>query len=280
MSKTIHLHCPSTSTTVPNFIITPHQSPAQIYHSIRLALNIAHAVLYTTDARALTKLESIQDEQHILVAASHSEKMLPESPVEFEFYCGQELEGGEQWEYMGEREKAEHVSALVEGRSETRNRLRITRAWEGIEEDLKALQEGKTGSADDDEELVEQRWGISVEQFLPDSMKPAKVKRGGKMWDERVLAGLAALSSFTHGQARLAKGFLTDAVRLRVEDGNEDQDGVVTLEDVVTAVTIVFEKAGVIKEKVTKQKSAKAREKEKKKARKEKGRKGKMSGLE
>ena len=116
---------------------------------------------------------------------------------------------------------------------------------------------------------------------MPESIKPAKLKTGGKFWDDKVVAGLAVLSSLAPGQARLAMELLEEAVLLRVTDGVET-DPVIQLVDVVNAVTIIFERAGVIPMKLTKPKSAKAREKERKKALREKAKgnakgKGKVS---
>jgi len=275
MSKTIQLHCPSTKLTISNFVITPFQSNDQILQGIRLALQIQYAALYTADGKSLTKLDALQNDQRVLVGASREEVMLPDSPAEFALYDGQDVE---EWEWASEREKCAHIMELNEAEPRTRNKLRITRAWEAVEEDVKMVGE-KGVDAKECEGLVEERWRTSIDHTLPENMKPAKLKlAANKYWDERVVGGLAVLSSFTQGQARLAVEFLEEAVQLRIGDGI-DTSPVVQFQDVVNAVHIIFERAGVIKEKLTKPKSAKAREKERKKALKEKTKKEKNGAV-
>lgn len=271
MSKTIQLHCPSTKLTISNFVITPFQSNDQILQGIRLALQIQYAALYTTDGKSLTKLDSLHNDQRVLVGASREEVMLPDSPAEFALYDGQDAE---EWEWASEREKCVHIMGLNEAEPRMRNKLRITRAWGAVEDDVKMVGQ-QSVDAKECEGLVEGRWRTSIDHFLPENIKPPKIKlAANKYWDERVVGGLAVLSSFTQGQARLAAEILEEAVQLRIGDGI-DTSPVVQFQDVVNAVQIIFERAGVIKEKLTKPKSAKAREKERKKALKEKTKKEK-----
>jgi hypothetical protein len=288
MSKSIQLHCPSTKRTVDKFVISPFQTNEQIFSSIRLAFEIPHATLYTVDAKPITKLDSVQDDQRILVAASREERMLPDSLPGFEYYEGQEgnevdldLAGyGQTWDTLDDRDKCDHIMSLNDMKPTTRNKLRMTRQWQQVLEDLDKIKTEMSKPAEC-ESLIEQRWGMNIDHFLPDAMKPAKFKTAGKYWDDQVAAGLAVLSSFTPGQARLAAEFLGDAIQMRVTDGI-DTSPVVKFEDVVNAVTIIYERAGVIPLKLTKPKSAKQREKERKKAFKEKMKgdaKGKTKGL-
>jgi hypothetical protein len=288
MSKSIQLHCPSTKRTVDKFVISPFQTNEQIFSSIRLAFEIPHAALYTVDAKPITKLDSVQDDQRILVAASREERMLPDSLPGFEYYEGQEgnevdldLAGyGQTWDTLDDRDKCDHIMSLNDMKPTTRNKLRMTRQWQQVSEDLDKIKT-EMSKATECESLIEQRWGMNIDHFLPDAMKPAKFKTAGKYWDDQVAAGLAVLSSFTPGQARLVAEFLGDAIQMRVTDGI-DTSPVVKFEDVVNAVTIIYERAGVIPLKLTKPKSAKQREKERKKAFKEKMKgdaKGKTKGL-
>jgi hypothetical protein len=277
MSKTIQLHCPSLKRTVDGYVITPFQSADQILQGIRLALSIPHASLYTTDARPLTKLDTIQNDQRILVAASSKEVMLPDSLAEFEGYDGQELDGEEQWEWLSEQEKCNHVMGLNEKEPRTRNKLRMTRGWEPVNEDLEGIL-GEDVDVKEAESLIEQRWRTNIDHFLPSNMQPSKLKTNGKFWDPQVIAGLSVLSSFTPGQARLAAEFLEEAVQLRIGDG-VDTSSIVQLQDIANAITIIYERAGVIKENLTKPKSAKAREKERKKALREKNKKGRGASM-
>jgi hypothetical protein len=289
MSKSIQLHCPSTKRTVGNFVISPFQTNEQIFHSIRLAFEIPYAALYTVDAKAITKLDSVQDDQRILVAASREERMLPDSLPGFEFYDGQEgndvdldLDGyGQSWETLSEREKCDHIMSLNDSKPTTRNQLRMTRQWQTVSADLDMIKT-KTSNPAECEALIEQRWGMNIDHFLPEAMKPSKLKTSGKYWDAQVVAALSVMSSFTPGQARLAAEFLGEAVHLRLTDG-VDTSPIIKFVDIINAVTIIYERAGVIPPKLTKAKSAKQREKERKKAFKEKMKgdaksKGKGSG--
>jgi hypothetical protein len=294
MSKTVHLHCPSINRTVANFVISPFQSNDQILQGVRLALQIPHATLYTAEAK-LIKLDSIQEDQRILVAATPLEHMLPDSPIEFEFYDGQESENvdpdldgyGQIWESLSEREKCDHIMSLNHLEPTTRNKLRIVRQWQPVLEDLTILEDatseqlGTQFPAMECEALIEQRWHSTIDHLFPDTLKPTKLKPAGKYWDPKVVAALSVLSSLTPGQARLAVEFLEEAVQLRVSDGQDKSPGV-QVRDVVNAITIIYERAGVIAAKLTKPKSAKARERERKKALREKmkaGAKGKGKAL-
>jgi hypothetical protein len=276
MSKIVQLHCPSLKRTVDNYVVSPFQSNDQVFQSIRVALQIPHVTLYTVDAKPLTKLDTIQEGQRILVAAATSERMLPDSPYEYEYYDGQEgddvdpdSEGyGQSWESLSEREKCDHIMGLNESKPTSRNKLRFARQWQAISDDLAAVRDQETDSGEC-EALIEQRWRLSIDHFLPDNMKPAKLKTSGKFWDEQVVAALAVLSSLIPGQARLAAEFLEEAVQMRITDGVETSP-LLQLTDVDNAVTLIFEHAGVIPAKLTKPKSAKAREKERKKALREK----------
>ena len=101
-------------------------------------------------------------------------------------------------------------------------------------------------------------------------MAPPKFKVAGKMWDEKVLFALSVLSSFTHGQSQLAKEFLEEAVKLRIDEG-EDVSPQVQVVDVSTAVAIVYERAGVVPAKM---KNGKGGGRERRKAIKEKKKTG------
>jgi hypothetical protein len=202
--------------------------------------------------------------------------MLPDSPYEYEYYDGQEgddvdpdSEGyGQSWESLSEREKCDHVMSLNELKPTSRNKLRFARKWQAVTNDLIAVGDEAADSAEC-EALIEQRWRLSLDHFLPDSMKPVKLKTSGKFWDEQIVAALAVLSSLTPGQARLAAENLEEAVQIRITDGLEISP-VLRLTDVRNAVTLIYEHAGVIPAKLTKPKSAKVREKERKKALREK----------
>lgn len=266
MSTTIQLHCPSRKRTIDNFVISPFQSNDQILQGIRIALQIPYAGLYTVDAKAITKLDNLQQDQRVLVAAAANERMLPDSPPDFAFYDGQEgddidpdLDGyGQSWESLSEREKCDHIMSLQELKPTSRNKLRFTRQWQAISNDLAAVGE-QDQDTKESEAAIEQRWRTTIDHFLPDGMKPSKVKTAGKYWDEKVIGGLAIMSSAMPGQAQLAIEFLEEAVQLRVTDG-VDTSPVVQLEDILNAITIIYERAGVIPMKLTKPKSAKARE--------------------
>jgi len=86
----VQLHCPSTKKTVEDFFITPFQSLEQVLPSVRLALNIKYAAIYTIEAKPITEPSTLQEDQRVLVAASASEIMLPDSPSEWVLYDGEE----------------------------------------------------------------------------------------------------------------------------------------------------------------------------------------------
>jgi hypothetical protein len=149
-----------------------------------------------------------------------------------------------------------------------------------VEADISTLDSESILPADevaDDYTNIEQRWGITVEQFIPASMKPPTAKFGQKNTDVLTLSALNVLSSFTHGQSRLALEVLEEAIALRTqEDQGDDKDPVLQNQDVLNAITIVYERASVIPGKLTKAKSGKGKEREKRKAAKERK---KSSGL-
>ena len=86
----VQLHCPSTKKTVEDFYITPFQTLEQVLPSVRLALNLKYAKIYTTDAKPITEPSTLQEDQRVLVAASATEVMLPDSPSEWVLYDGEE----------------------------------------------------------------------------------------------------------------------------------------------------------------------------------------------
>jgi hypothetical protein len=267
MSKTIHLYCPSNKQTVSDFIITPFQSNDQVLKAIRLAFQIPHVTLYTADAKPI-KLDAIQEDQRILVAATLNENILPDSLTEFEFYDGQEgedvdqdLDGyGEPWETLSEREKCDHVMSLHEVTPSTRNKMRIARQWQPVLDDLSSVETQEGLGPSECESLIEQRWRTTIQHFLP-----TKLKTASKTQDPKMVAGLAVLSSVTPGQSRLALEILEEAIQQRVLDGHETLLAV-QFQDIVSAITTIYERVGVVAAKSMRVKSAKAREKERKKA--------------
>lgn len=238
-------------------------------------MEIHYVSLYTVDASPLTKLDSLQEDQRVLVAASKTELMFPDSPQEYQFYDGQDCVDVAEWDGMGDAERCKHFQNLNEADPTTRNRLRFTRQWQAIQDDL---AEGEMPPTKDLEALFEQRWTTSLDHLLTDAMKPPKLKTSGTFWDPPVVAALSVLASFTPGQSRLAVEHLEEAVHLRVNDA-DDISQVLQLGDVTNAISIIYERGGVILAKLTKEKSAKAREKERKKAVREK-RKKRKNGVE
>jgi hypothetical protein len=124
-----------------------------------------------------------------------------------------------------------------------------------------------TSSAPDSEALIEECWGVTVEEFLPSGMKPDKFKSTANALDPSTLGSIAVLSSFTQGQSRLAREILVEGVALRTEeDQGDDKDPVVRKQDVSVAIEIAYERSGLRPVKITKVKSEKAKGKEKMKA--------------
>ncbi|KAH8725152.1 hypothetical protein GQ44DRAFT_239964 [Phaeosphaeriaceae sp. PMI808] len=291
MSKTIELYCPSNGQKLEDFVISPFHTFDQVLGRISRSLKLKYVALYTDDAKPITKLSSIPEGERIIVAVTEEERILPDSKYEFEFYEGQEGEDVDPdldcylqpWDSLSERDKCNHIISLIVSKPETRNKLRITRQWEAIADDLKALELATSENVASLFDLVEcealigQRWFSELHSALPKSIRPKKFKVDGKIWDENVLAALALLSSLTLGQRGLAGESMERAVKFRVADG-DDTSSVVQYQDVMNAVMIIYELVGAIPARLT---SEKARQKDKKKALREKkkgDRKGKGVG--
>jgi hypothetical protein len=91
------------------------------------------------------------------------------------------------------------------------------------------------------------RWAMKWDVILPASMRPANPKVDGTYWDERMLATLDILSSFTQGQGTQVRMWIAEAVKARVEDvdvDQEDRSGIVKERDVVQAIVAIYERAG------------------------------------
>lgn len=156
----------------------------------------------------------------------------------------------------------------------SRNKLRVTRPWQSVQADLATFETILPETIDTSaaETNIEQCWQLTYDHFLPSSMAPPKFKIAGKIWDEQVVGALGVLSSFTHGQATLAQGFLEEAVKMRIEEEGKHASATVQVQDVNTAIGIIYERAGFAPTKLTKAKT-KAGGRERRKAMKEKKRK-------
>lgn len=110
-SKTVQLYCPSNNKTVDRFVISPYQTFEQVLQGIRLAVETRHAALYTVVAKPIASVETIESDQRILVAVTTSERMLPDAPLGYVLYDGEEghdidpnIEGfGQPWEVCSHR---------------------------------------------------------------------------------------------------------------------------------------------------------------------------------
>ncbi|RMZ74627.1 hypothetical protein GMOD_00003688 [Pyrenophora seminiperda CCB06] len=270
------LYCPSKKKTVNDFVIGAYQLPEQVLQGVRLALNIKYAALYTVNAKAIGDPHSLQEDQRVLVAAHATEKMLPDAPYGFVLYDGEEggdvdpdTEGyGQAWDELSDYEKCLHVRNLNELKPTTRNKLRITRPYKSVQADMDALSSSEPLSEDTDYEItIEERWAVTIEHFLPSSMKLSSPKSSSKTWDPAMLAALYLFSSCTHGQERLAREVLDEVIALRTEqDQGDDKDPMVREQDVLNAIIMVYERAGVLPTKTMKLKTGKARRKDGKKA--------------
>lgn len=89
-----------------HFVISPYATNEQVLKGVRLAFNIKYAALYTVNAKPVTDVQSLQEDQRILVAAASTERMLPDAPPGFVLYDGEEgdsvdpdVEGyGQEWD--------------------------------------------------------------------------------------------------------------------------------------------------------------------------------------
>lgn len=190
---------------------------------------------------------------------------------------------------LTDAEKCAHIIRLTTQDPTTRNILRITRPWSSVEIDIAALTSASTAptadsptdsdstsastssttsasTAADTEATIEARWPTPLDTFLPPSLKPPRLRPSGTFFSLPVLHSLSLLSSLTHGQARLARGVLEEAVAMRLEETRLDElgleaerDAVVRVQDVLNAVTMVYEREGSVAARLTGKKSEKGR---------------------
>ena len=140
--------------------------------------------------------------------------------------------------------------------------MRITRDYKPVQADIDALDSTSSTSSSvaEDEDHIEKCWGITVENFLPTSMKPTASKSSSKSCDSSTLAVLSILAGFTQGQSRLVLEVLEEAVALRTEeDQGDDKDPALQKGDVINAIILVYEKAEIINAKLIKSKGAKGK---------------------
>ncbi|KAI4656732.1 uncharacterized protein J4E78_006623 [Alternaria triticimaculans] len=266
----VQLYCPSTKKTVEEFFVSPFTTLEQFLPSVRLALNLKYAAIYTTEAKPITEPSTLQEDQRVLVAASATEVMLPHSPSEWVLYDGEEGDDvdpnvecyGLGWVELCDLDKCLHITSLNKQKPTTRNRMRITREYKLVEADIDALDSttSTTSSVAEDEDHIEKCWGVAVEQFLPTSMKPAAAKSSSKSCDPSTLAVLSILAGFTQGQSRLVLEVLEEAVALRTEeDQGNDKDPILRKDDVLSAINIIYERAEALPAKLIKGKGAKGK---------------------
>jgi hypothetical protein len=83
---------------------------------------------------------------------------------------------------LDDNEMCLHITSINEKKPWTRNKMRITRKYDPVEKDLTAINTSSPPSSTSatPEELIEQRWGTTLEIFLPSEMKPDKNKTVSK----------------------------------------------------------------------------------------------------
>ncbi|CAN9090202.1 unnamed protein product [Alternaria alternata] len=277
----VQLYCPSKKKTVDNFVFGAFQNLDQVLQGVRLALDIKYAALYTVEARPIYEPSALEDDQRILVAASAEVTMLPDAPPGWVLYHGEEgddvdpdTEGyGQEWDTLSDHEKYLHITSLNEQKPETRNKMRITRPYKSLEAELHFFEYKGSSTVEftEDDARVERYWGITVKQFIPFSMKAGPSTNLSQKLTSPTAFAIMILSSFTHGQSRLALEVLEEAIALRTQDEQGDnKDPVLQTQDVLNAIAIVYERADLIPAKLTKVKSGKSKEREKRKAAREK----------
>lgn len=151
--------------------------------------------------------------------------------------------------------------------------MRITRPYKSLEAELHFFEYkgSSTFEFTEDDARVERYWGITVKQFIPFSMKAGPGPHLSQKLTSPTAFAIMILSSFTHGQSRLALEVLEEAIALRTQDEQGDnKDPVLQTQDVLNAIAIVYERADLIPANLTKIKSAKSKEREKRKAAREK----------
>ncbi|USP81580.1 uncharacterized protein yc1106_08854 [Curvularia clavata] len=188
---------------------------------------------------------------------------------------------------LTDTEKRLHITFLSTLKPTTRNKLRITREYAAVRADLLSIQqsdlstENKTTtlSTAQHEDLIQDRWGIPLEHFLrqvniPPAMKypsyGTKAPCTGSSSSAAVtassltpatIAALAALASFSHGQAKLVGEVLSEAVAMRLERKDQEKEMGLREDDVGNAIEIVYERAGIVPVKLTAGKKTRKRAK-------------------
>ncbi|KAI5371543.1 hypothetical protein J4E82_009780 [Alternaria postmessia] len=262
----VQLYCPSKKKTVDNFVFGAFQNLDQVLQGVRLALDIKYAALYTVEARPIYEPSALEDDQRILVAASAEETMLPDAPPGWVLYHGEEGDDVDP-------DTEGYGQDLNEQKPETRNKMRITRPYKSLEAELHFFEykESSTVEFTEDDARVERYWGITVKQFIPFSMKAGPSTNLSQKLTSPTAFAIMILSSFTHGQSRLALEVLEEAIALRTQDEQGDnKDPALQTQDVLNAIAIVYERADLIPANLTKVKSGKSKEREKRKAAREK----------
>ena len=151
--------------------------------------------------------------------------------------------------------------------------MRITRPYKSLEAELHFFEYkgSSTFEFTEDDARVERYWGITVKQFIPFSMKAGPSTNLSQKLTSPTAFAIMILSSFTHGQSRLALEVLEEAIALRTQDEQGDnKDPALQTQDVLNAIAIVYERADLIPANLTKVKSGKSKEREKRKAAREK----------
>ncbi len=143
------------------------------------------------------------------------------------------------------------------------------------------ITEQEEESDEDFHSLIETRWEITVEAFLHPVMahsKAAPKNKPAAHIPEVIVAALALMASVTHGQPRLAREILEEAIRLRVDTTaqssspkasssslvggtkaatEKDIFALITKVDVNNAMEIMYERAGILVANWTKEKKKK-----------------------
>jgi len=146
---------------------------------------------------------------------------------------------------LTEIEKRNHIVSIGANRPETKNILRIVETYPAIEVEIAALKKADAMQLATSYSLaasyqkISNNWGMSFMMWLPEELKP-KSSFVTYQWDLRMVALIAIFAKATPGQGHITKGILKTIVDAQTNVG------IPTVPDVMQAITLIYERAGLV----------------------------------